>query len=118
MLLLVRGSVWGAVIAFLAATLFLIGYFQSDAYGRRGFGVVMFAAALAGALSMALGADGLGELLLVISGIVAGARSITAFLKKVEDRNPPLADETPTDSDGSTPPDPTPKIDTTTPAAA
>jgi hypothetical protein len=81
-----RGTIWGAIGAFVAATLFLIGYFKAEAYGRRTFGIAMFAFALGGGLSVSLGKVSLGEFLLVMAGIIAGARSITAFLKGVEDR--------------------------------
>lgn len=84
-----RGTFYGAGVAFVAASLFLIGYFQAKAFGRHTFGMAMFASALGGALAIAYGAVGVGELLLVLAGLIAGARSITAFLKGLEDRDPP-----------------------------
>jgi hypothetical protein len=83
-----RGNWWGAVLAFVATTFYLIGYFRDDAYGKKTFGMAMFVSATLGVVSLEFGPTGLGEFLLVAAGIIATVRSIIEFIKDPTSRNP------------------------------
>lgn len=107
-LIILPGSFYGGALAFPAAALYLIGYFKSSAYGRHTFGIAVLGFATAGGLATCFGEARPGEVLLVFAGIVAGSRSITAFLKNVEDRNPPPPPAPSPVADTSSNPSPSP----------
>lgn len=83
-------SLIGVMLAAFATFSYGAGYFSDEVWGRREFGIPLMICGFLGDALIAFTDHPLwGQPLLVAAGIIAGARSITAFFKGAETRRPP-----------------------------